>query len=224
MLNTSIHSAQPLVSATLGGGLAAVGTRTVPLVVSSPDWVSGLANVREMKVWGDIDPGFLPESISATEGDSSWVPFVGVMTIVLSAGEGEKVVGVRLRNYSGVTSDAVECTTTLSGAPHASVLWDDGRLITAPDGGRSFGWSSSHDWTRMAIALCPTDDAAFEDCSVVSYDNSGGVAGAHVFGTLLASDILAVDPYPGRSGVRLIRLFVEVDGAWWGAPFRWGAE
>jgi hypothetical protein len=218
MLTTSIHAAQPTVSATLAGGLASVMTREVPMVITSPDWVTGLANVRQMQVWGDIDPGFRPEAIGA----GVWTDFVGAMTIVLSAGAGPKTINVKVRNYSLVESAVAECETVLACAPHASVLWTDQRVVTSPTGQRQFGWSSSHDWTRMALTLSPTDNASFEDCSPFLYNTDGGLAGAHVFETIDASDVLGASPYPGRSGVRILSLFIEVNGSWWGTPFRWG--
>lgn len=197
----------------LAGSLDVARNRSVPLILSSVDYVTGHGNVAEMKVWGDIDPGFHPEWFASSEGAARWIPFAALTTLVLSAGDGTKTVSARIRNASEVQSDVMTDSVDLVADPHVTVLWKDSVRTPSMDAEVRFGWSTSHDFTARSIRIAQFDDAHFESCVEVS-SGGGGTAGAHQWQIVPMSDILAADIYPTQSGRKTVKVFVQVDGVW----------
>lgn len=202
------------------GGTGSTSTRAIPLIVNSVDYGVGFNNVSEMKFWGDLDPGFYPEYHGADEGSSRWQKYQSLRGIVLSAGDGVKTINAKLRNASGSESDLITVSTTLSAAtPHPSILWADMGLVpSVVDGRVQFGWSSSHAYTAASVCMTSKAEAAYEDCEVELISYGSGSAGAEVIVDLdVASEIMPADPYPTQTGHKLLKVFVQVGGTWYGA-------
>jgi hypothetical protein len=198
----------------LAGGVARTETRDVPLIISTSDYGTGYNNIAEMKVWGDLDPGFHPEYFGTTEGTARWQPFAPLKQIVLSAGNGTKSVSAKIRNGTGVETSILTDTVELAtSAPHASILWSDGVRAPMMDGVIQFGWSSSHDFAAAAVCVVPSLYSEYGDGTVLTMYPAGS-AGEHQWFLQDVDTFLSQDLYPSQSGEKPIKVFVQVDGTW----------
>jgi hypothetical protein len=207
------------VTAALAGG-GTTQSRSAPLVVSTSDFGQGFNNVTEMKVWGDLDAGFYPELHGANEGASRWFKFSRLSHMVLSTGTGTKTLNVKVRNASQAESDVVTTSCTFSSTiPHPSILWADiGRAPSVVDGKVRFAWSSSHAYSAASLCYATNLQAAYEDCTVELVSYPAGNAGDTNWVDLdVAADLLPVDPQATQSGHKLLKVFVQVAGIWYGA-------
>jgi len=129
---------------------------------------------REMLIWGDIDPN-CNEKIQATEATSKWLPYVPNRQLVLSAGPGNKVVNVKLRNDTGTTAvligpkDEPVLPLVVGTEPHASLLWSSYKRGTTLT-----GWSPSVACTSYHFALHKVDRATYPDR--IDITNGGALA------------------------------------------------
>lgn len=199
----------------LMGGLLTAESREVPLSLSSADYGTGFNNVVEMKVWGDLDPAFKSELFGQIEGDSRWIPFKGLFSIVLSAGSGDKTISAKIRTATGVESDEMSKTVNLSvTTPEASILWSKNDVAPKIDTSVQFGWSASHAFTEAAVCVAPTLQSSYEECTpVLTY--GAGAAGEHQWCELSISSLMASDLYPTQSGEKPLKVFVKVGGTWY---------
>lgn len=200
------------------GGLATISSRMTTLALVTLDWTTRLGNVTHMKVWGSLDPGFRPEVLGANEGAAKWQPYAPTIPIVVSAGDGTKTIHAKVRNSSGTESEDMSQAFTLDAdaSPHSTLLWTDGRRSLKPGQTMRYGWSCSHAWTRMDLAISPLDDSPLSDCTIVSSNTTGAAAGAHVAGSVTLAQITAVDPYQLASVTRRLRMFTTVAGTIFG--------
>lgn len=219
LVNVPVYRKQPRdISVTLGAG--ATVSRSLPMVVSTSDFGVGFNNVADMKVWGDLDAGFDAHLHGATEENSHWYRYKNPSPLVLSVGDGVKVVYVKVRNSSGAESDVYEASILLQASiPHPSVLWTDvGPSPSIVDGVVQFGWSASHDFTEAAVCLASNAEAPYEQCDVELLSFSPGAAGEEQYVHFyVADDILPNDPYPTQDGHKMLKIFIQVGGKWYGA-------
>ena len=218
LLSTALYREAPRTPAIIvAGGVEMVRNRLVKVNLTTRDFITGFNNVSEMKVWGDIDPNFRPERYGADEGDSAWVPFEAYFALVIEGTDASvsKSIHAKIRNVSGVETAELSAVFSLDASPHPTVLWTDERRVPPIDGVFQFGWSSSHDFDSMALALAPFDEAGFEQCKVLVADETPGIAGEHRTVTVQGSDLMAADLTPTQSGAKLMRLFISVDGTWY---------
>lgn len=215
VLRLPVYRSQPRTpEIMLAGGVARTETRDVPLILSTSDYGTGYNNIAEMKIWGDLDPGFYPEYFGADEVDARWQPYAPLKQIVLSAGDGTKTVSAKIRNGTGVEtstlSDSVDLVTT---KPHASILWADGARAPMMGGAVQFGWSSSSDFDAAAVCMVPSLYSVYGE-GVVLQSYPAGSAGVHQWFTQAMDDILPKDLYPTQSGEKPLKVFIRVGDTW----------
>lgn len=205
---------------TVGGGLDVVANRLINVTLSTADWVTGFDNVVEMKVYGNFDPNFQPErfGIDPVGIDAEWIPYEPTFPIVLSAGNGTKTITAMMRNASGVSSDELTKNFELDCDPHPTVLWTDGQLLPSATGDFQFGWSASHNWDTMVVAIAPADDATFDDCEQLIELIGPGTAGTMYVTNVNIFAMTGVDPAPTQSGTKMMRIFLSANGNWYSMP------
>lgn len=198
--------------------IVGVPTRKVTLVTSSIDYVSGVDNVVEMKVWGDLDPNFRPAEFATTENDARWIPFSPSLDVVVAAGAGDRDIHLRLRNASEYESEVVTNTySTVGLAPHPTELWADDDRVLHEGGTYTFGWSPSHDIDGWVAGLAPRADAGRDDLVVLDSGGSASAGDYHLV-QIDVVDISTNDLYPTQAGVKWVKTMIDVDGVWYDEP------
>lgn len=197
----------------VAGGIPEVHMRQVPLAVSSIDHVTGYGNVTEMRVWGDIDPGFLPSIFGPEQGDSRWIPFSPVQTLVLSAGDGEKVINAQIRNGSRFETSVMTDEIVLKATPHVTILWMEDKRVPSGSSDVAMRWSASHDATASRLMVAPHAEATMDECALLN-ESGALTAGMARYELVDVAHLIAADIHPTQSGKKVIKVFAEIDGVW----------
>lgn len=205
------------VRASLLGGSASTPLRDVNLTVSTDDHIFGNRDVTDMKVWGDLST-HVDWRLGSSEEDASWQPFRPVVRLVLSAGSGDKEVGVRLRNSGGVESDAAATTIALTSTErHVSVLSVWPPMGWARHGGRMpmVAWSASHAFVEYDVMAAPYPLASREECVTIESASGSWSAGQVVTTTI--NDLTVWDGFQYgalSNGNRAVRVFARSGQDW----------
>lgn len=201
------------VAATLDGGAAYTNTPSVTLTTttSDPD-ITGY----QMKIWGDIEGGPIPEASAV------WTTYASASAITLSSGDALKTVNVRLRddvwNESGIASAAITLDTT---APTVSITSgpDRTRVSRIVDRRQStFTWSADENIDRYEVRVVPAATSLHTEGTLLT-NTSGGSSnlsadGAIAGGSAMTTVIDGRD-LPDPDGDKRVKVFVrDTSGKW----------
>lgn len=136
----------------ISGGAVFATTQLVNLTVSVGD--TDTAGYT-MKIWGDVDKSYNP-SIQATEVESGWIAYNTLPQIMLSAGDGNKTINIKVRddvyNESSIAIDDIKLDTEL---PTVTVTMPDVAKVSKMAGKNlaSFTFSCNEEYTDYKVKL-----------------------------------------------------------------------
>lgn len=201
-------------------GVATVGRRQVSVALSSADYLSGSADVAEMKLWGDVDPTADP-AVGVLEADSDWQTYQPTYLVRLSDGAGRKTLYARLKddvcNQTVVFSDFIDLSLTVPVVTVVTAI-DRSRISKiAPCDTAVFLWESSLDFDRYEVRVVPTAGSPHgagvliptTAGSINTSANGAFLADTPITTTIKGTDLAVASP---GDGTKIIKLFVRKAG------------
>jgi hypothetical protein len=192
---------------------------TVRLLTPSTD-------VREAKVWGDVDPAADPR-FQHSEADSDWVLWSPEIDVRLAAGTGRKYLYARLKddvcNETVAFADWIDLDTD---SPAVSVTdpVDRGRISAHDDdcGTAHFSWTANQSFSHYEVRVVPTTGSPHTAGSPIpatggSLNVSGDgtfTSGSPITTTVRGADLRAASP---GDGPKVVKVFVRNGAGAWSA-------
>lgn len=201
----------------IGGGAAVTGTAEVFVQLDSADYEGGMADVTEMKLWGDVDPDTDP-TIQPLEADSDWVTFDPELNVRLSAGDGRKHIYAKLRddvlNATLAFTDFIDLDGT---SPIVSITTpvDEGKISkVAGANTATFSWQSSRAFDRYEVRVVPNvGSPAIAGVLIPTTAGSVNTSGTGSFpaDTPIATQVKGADLQTASPGdtTKIIKVFVR---------------
>lgn len=201
------------VTLALNGGAAYTGSVNVTANVGTTDPDT---TAYQMKVWGDV-------AGAATEGAAAWVAFNAALPIVLTAGDGVKLVNVKLRddvgNESAVATDTITLDTTAP-VPNITVAAAPTKISKVAGFDTStFTFAADSDIQAWKVKVVPATGSAENAGTTIpvtagSANITGGAkaAGVGVQVTIKGADL---ETASAGDGGKIVKVFVQdVSGIW----------
>lgn len=204
-------------SVTINGGLETTEHPLVSLLVQSWDYLNGQQDVREMKVWGDVDPADDP-LIATTEGASEWFAFTPTLNVLLSSGAGTKTVRVKVRDSVGNSSSEVSATIALAlpSIPVVTVISPPRRKRFSTNTGYNsivFSWRADRTFAEYQVRAVGSLFDAVTSGALISGTNTAGTGSysAPITTTIPVANLLTAS---SGDGGKIIKVFVRVGSVW----------
>lgn len=207
----------------INGGALFTATQPATVHLASSDYITGAADVADMKIWGDVDVTDNP-SIQTFESDSAWLPFAVNTDVVLGITTGRKRLYARLRDSLGNTTPAFGAYIDYDPAlPVVTVLVPPLNAkvsLVAGHDETTFSWESSTPFVEYLVRVMPTTASPYFGGSVIGSTNgSTNVAGTGTFPAatpiqtvIKSADLVAASP---GDGPKILKVFVRDSGGRW---------
>src|SRR5690606_23430723 len=169
------------------------------------------------KIWGDVDETY-NQNFQSTEDDSQWTSYTANPQIKLSAGDGKKIISVRVRddvhNPSSVVVDDITLDTSI---PTVTVTQPDVSKISKQEGKdtASFTFQSNEGFTEYKVKLVGSTGSTHDTGTLIpstngSVNTSG--TGSFTSSTVTTVTIKGADlELAGATsdGQKIIKVFVK---------------
>lgn len=203
----------------INGGADITGDPVVLVALSTAS-----DDVREMKVWGDVDPT-ADGLFQPTEDTSAWTLWAPSVAIRLSSGTGRKYLYARLKDdvcnetpafTDWINFDSASPVVSISNPPDHTRL----SVQPGPCGTSVFSWVCNQPFDAYQIRVVPavsspvdTGVALGSAAGSVAVANSGVAFPAR---TPIVTSIKGLDlqtASPG-DGTKIVKIYVHASGAW----------
>jgi hypothetical protein len=203
-------------SVTIEGGAAYSGDNTVDLTTISTS--DGTTTGYQMKIYGDVDDSADQANYRAAEANAPWITFAGSKSgVVLSSGDGSKVVKIKIRddvlNPSSEATDSITVDSTLP-VPNITVAPDRTKISKiATRDTSTFTFQVSEDVQAWKVKVVPSSGS--DHSSGTQIPTTAGSTG--VSGTTLAAATPQVVAIKGTDletadagdGAKVIKVFAQ---------------
>jgi hypothetical protein len=205
----------------INAGSTVTGHRVVQIDASTADYEGGARDVRQMKVWGDVEPD---DVFGLRETDSLWLPYTPTLNLRLTDGNGLKTLFARLMddvcNTTPIFTDSI--TLDLSSPLIQVVTAIDRARISkvAPCAQATFAWQANVAHDRYQVRVVPTIGSSHQAGVLLgTYYGSINTTGVGSFPAdtpttvvVAGADLEAASPGDTR---KVLKVFVRgLDGKW----------